>query len=245
MLDRALAGRLARKCRHVLAGALKGLNFVVTSVICLVIIFDSNQGGLRAVEGLVGALASKDGDLTRGTAVVEKSKILISKSSFLSRPRHGESPNGNSRSSVIAQAWKSLNNFSSSSPSQYRLEMSAQNISSRLTTLFNSLKQTQQLITRLSKLPAQPGASPSNPEDGDVRVELSAEIHQSLKEQEEDYELVRQEAEDLTNSSSWSSAARRRDSGRERERTDLASQVTRLGEGLKMYHTLPPSLPLP
>lgn len=112
--------------------------------------------------------------------------------------------------------------------------MSAQTIQGRITTLFESLKQTKQLIIRLSKFPSQPGSSPSNPDEGDARVELSTEIHQSLKEQEEDFELLRQEAEDQTSSSSWPSAARRRDSVRDRERVDLAGQVTRLGEDLKM-----------
>lgn len=111
--------------------------------------------------------------------------------------------------------------------------MNAQALQARLTPLFDSLKQTQQLITRLSKLPSSAGSSPSNLE-GDARVELSADIHQSLKEQEEDFELLRQEVEDQTNSSSWASNARRRDSGREREKTDLTAQVTRLGEDLKM-----------
>ncbi len=113
--------------------------------------------------------------------------------------------------------------------------MNAQALNARLTPLFESLKQTQQLISRLSKLPTQLGSSPSDPEDGDARVELSAEIHQSLKEQEEDFELLRQEVEDQTNSSDWSSSARRRGSGRDKEKTDLASQITRLGEDLKMY----------
>ena len=65
-------------------------------------------------------------------------------------------------------------------------------------------------------------------------MELSAEIHQSLKEQEEDFELLRQEVEDQTNTSSWSSSARRRDSGKNSQRRDLAAQVTRLSEDLKM-----------
>ncbi|KAK4698174.1 protein transport protein SEC20, partial [Lecanoromycetidae sp. Uapishka_2] len=112
--------------------------------------------------------------------------------------------------------------------------MSSQTLYVRLAPLFESLKQTQQLITRLSKLPAQPGSSPSNPEEGDARVELSAEIHQSLKEQEEDFELIRQEVEDQTNTSSRSAHARRRDSGRDRERTNLATHVARLGEDLKI-----------
>lgn len=113
--------------------------------------------------------------------------------------------------------------------------MSAASLHARLAPLFDSLKQTQHLITRLSKLPATPGSSAPDREEGDARVELSTEIHQSLKEEEEDYELVRQEAEDLLQSSNW---ARRKDVGREgnreKERNDLASQVTKLGEDLKM-----------
>ena len=113
--------------------------------------------------------------------------------------------------------------------------MSTQALNARLTSLFDSLKQTQQLITRLSKFPAQSGSSSSNKRDeGDARVELGAEIHQSLKEQEEEFESLRQEVEDQTNTSSWSSSARRRDSIKDSQRTDLAAQVTRLGEDLKM-----------
>lgn len=112
--------------------------------------------------------------------------------------------------------------------------MTTQALNARLTHLFESLKQSQQLISRLSKLPTQPGASSSAPDGGDARAELSAEIHQSLKEQEEDFELLRQTVEDQTNVSSWSSSARRRDSGKENQRVDLAAQITRLGEDLKM-----------
>ena len=113
--------------------------------------------------------------------------------------------------------------------------MSVQSLQARLKPLSDALKQTQQLIGHLSKLPTQLGASPSNPDEGDARVELSAEIHQSLKEQEEDFELLRQEAEDQTNSLGWPSAARPRNSWKAREKTDLAAQVARLGEDLKMY----------
>ncbi len=105
----------------------------------------------------------------------------------------------------------------------------------RLTPLFESLKQIQQLITRLSKLPAQPGLSPANPDEWDARVELGAEIHQRLKEQEEDFGLIRQGIEDHTNTSTWSPAGRPRNSGREKADADLAAQITRLGEDLKTY----------
>lgn len=116
----------------------------------------------------------------------------------------------------------------------FGLDMTTQALNSRLTSLFESLKQTQQLITRLSKFPAQIGTSPSNTDEGDARVELSAEIHQSLKEQEEDFDLLRQEVEDQTNISSWSSSTRRRGSGEDSQKTDLVAQFTRLGEDLKM-----------
>ena len=112
--------------------------------------------------------------------------------------------------------------------------MTAQALNARLTPLFDSLKQTQQLINRLSKFPAQPGASPSNSDEGDALVELSAEIHQSLKEQEEEFELLWQEVEDQTNTSGWLSSTRRRDSAKDSQRTDLAAQITRLGEDLKL-----------
>ena len=124
--------------------------------------------------------------------------------------------------------------FSTTLINSLGLEMTTQALNARLTSLFESLKQTQQLITRLSKFPAQPGSTPSNLDEGDARVELGAEIHQSLKEQEEDFELLRQEVEDQTNTSSWSSSARRRDSPKDSQRTDLAAQITRLGEDLKM-----------
>ena len=113
--------------------------------------------------------------------------------------------------------------------------MNAHPSEARLTAVFESLKQIQQLITRLSKLPAQPGLSPADPDEWDARIELSAEIHQRLKEQEEDFGLLRQELEDQTTTSTWSSAGRPRNSGRERADADLAAQVTRLEEDLKTY----------
>ena len=117
---------------------------------------------------------------------------------------------------------------------KFSSEMTSQALNARLTSLFESLKQTQQLVTRLSKSSTQGGGSHSNPDESDARGELSAEIHQSLKEQEEDFELLRQEIEDQTNPSSWSLSVRRRESGRDSQRTDLAAQITRLGEDLKM-----------
>ncbi|KAL8874224.1 MAG: hypothetical protein Q9174_000416 [Haloplaca sp. 1 TL-2023] len=106
--------------------------------------------------------------------------------------------------------------------------MSVQRLGKRLEPLFKTHKQTVHLIQRLPKLPTIAGSSSTDPEAGDARLELSAEIHQSLKEQEEDLEILRQEVEDQLNTASWTSATRRKDSEKERERTDLAAQVARL-----------------
>ena len=112
--------------------------------------------------------------------------------------------------------------------------MTTQELHSRLKSLSEAHRETIQLINRLSKFPSTPGSSPSNSTDGDPRVELGAEIHQSLKEQEEDFELLKQEAEDLTSGGVWGSGARRRDSEKDRERVALVSQIERLGADLKV-----------
>ena len=111
--------------------------------------------------------------------------------------------------------------------------MNTQTHDSRLTALLNANKQTLHLIHRLSRFPSQPGVSSQHPDVEDPRIELGAEIHQSLKNQEEEFELLRQEIEDQANASSWTASARRRESERDRERTSLAAQVTRVGEDLR------------
>ena len=118
--------------------------------------------------------------------------------------------------------------------------MTTESLSSRLQALSNTYKQTLQLIQRLQKLPSDLGSSTSSlVEDGDARVELSAEIHQSLKDQEEELELLRQEADDVPppiGGQRWvgGGSVVRRESSREQEREVIASQVARLGEDLKL-----------
>lgn len=119
--------------------------------------------------------------------------------------------------------------------------MTSASLTARSTSLYDAHRQTLHLITRLSKLPIQPGSSSLDPEEADARVELSAEIHQNLKDQEEELELLRQEVEDLTNTSSWNGRLRR-DSEKDREFTSLAAQVARLGEDLKLYYIFSPCL---
>ena len=111
--------------------------------------------------------------------------------------------------------------------------MSTQTLYARLTPLFEANKGTLHLIHRLAKLPAQPGSQSFDPDASNARLNLSTEIHQSLKEQEEDFEILQQEVEDQVNNSSWTSATRRKDSEKERAKADLATQVARLGENLK------------
>lgn len=111
--------------------------------------------------------------------------------------------------------------------------MRKQKLSARLVSLFDAHKQTVHLIHRLFKLSAQPASSPLISDTGDVRIEFSAEIHQNLKEQEEEFELLRQEVEDQTDRGSWTSAVRQRDSEVNKERTELAAQITRFGEDLR------------
>ena len=103
-------------------------------------------------------------------------------------------------------------------------------LSQQFSQLSDSLKSTNALITRLSKLSFQPGSEPLEGE-GSVRVELAQDIHDSLKQLEEELELLKQEAEDLTTSATGS--VRRRDSEREREKVRLSAQIARLGEDLR------------
>ncbi|KAF9736296.1 hypothetical protein PMIN04_007443 [Paraphaeosphaeria minitans] len=105
-----------------------------------------------------------------------------------------------------------------------------QTLTTRLTDLSDSNKAIQQLIQRLAKLDFQPGSQPLNAEEGDIRLELSAEIHESLKGVEEDLELLRQEVEDVVGTGS---SGRRRDSVRDGERSRLAVLLARLTEDLR------------
>ena len=111
------------------------------------------------------------------------------------------------------------------------LPSTTQGLTTRLTALSESNKAIGQLIQRLAKLDFQPGSQPLSPEEGDVRLELSAEIHESLKGIEEDLELLRQEVEDVVGGGN--SIGRRRDSKTESERSRLAVLSARLTEDLR------------
>ncbi|GAB1732840.1 hypothetical protein NU195Hw_g2644t1 [Hortaea werneckii] len=101
----------------------------------------------------------------------------------------------------------------------------------QLTTLTDALKTTNALIARLARLSFHPGSEPLDTENS-VRVELAQDIHDSLKQLEEDLELLQQEIDDDGHSAT-ASKARRETSDRERERGRIAANATRLGEDLR------------
>ena len=102
-------------------------------------------------------------------------------------------------------------------------------LAQQLAQLSDSLKTTNNLISQLSKLSFQPGSEPLETDQGTVRVELSQDIHDSLKQLEEDLELLKQEAEDLN----AGAGTRRKDSDKDREKARISAQVARLVEDLK------------
>jgi len=107
--------------------------------------------------------------------------------------------------------------------------MSIRALSEQVAALSDSVRTTVQLTGRLSKLSFAPGSTPL---DGgaDVRVELTQDIHESLKQHEESFELIKQEADELT---ATSGRHPRRGSEKEREKAKLIAQVARLGEDIK------------
>ena len=116
--------------------------------------------------------------------------------------------------------------------------MASQSLSARLQVLADTYKNTLTLIQRLQKLPTTPGTF-SNSNADDPRLELSSEIHQSLKEQEDELETLRQEVDDATANVSGGyvggGSVRRRNSEQVHERERIAATVAKLGEDLKLY----------
>ena len=110
------------------------------------------------------------------------------------------------------------------------LPSTAHALSTRLTALSDDNKAVRDRIQRLAKLDFQPGSQPLNAEEGDIRLELSAEIHESLKGIEEELELLRQEVDDFVETGN---SGRRRDSTKDGERSRLAVLLARLTEDLR------------
>ncbi|KAK5144223.1 Protein transport protein sec20 [Rachicladosporium monterosium] len=115
--------------------------------------------------------------------------------------------------------------------------MTTTHLLEQLTQLSDSLKQTNTLITRLAKLSFQPGSEPLDTTDSNtVRIELAQDIHDALKQLEEDLELLKQDADDFTSLPNSASGHKRRESKtgeKERERARVSAQITRLSEDLR------------
>jgi hypothetical protein len=107
-------------------------------------------------------------------------------------------------------------------------EMSFEALTDRLKALQESNIQLKALIERLATINFQPGSLPLNDGDeGNIITELKLEIHQTLKDQEEDFEVLKEEVVDL-------------DSGRvggelEQQRNALIQAVDRALKELRTY----------
>lgn len=104
--------------------------------------------------------------------------------------------------------------------------MSLESLQKRLTALQETTSQIQTLITRLATLKFPPGAIPLNLGSSDnVAAELSNEIHDTLREQTDDLELVEQEIKDQ--------ASGRKGSDTEINKLRLLERATRAQQELK------------
>jgi len=75
--------------------------------------------------------------------------------------------------------------------------MSFQSLSERLTALQESNAQLKDLIERLATIKFQPGSIPLENEEGNAITELASEIQQTLKDQDEDLEVLQEDINDL------------------------------------------------
>ncbi|WYZ34731.1 hypothetical protein EsH8_I_001007 [Colletotrichum jinshuiense] len=104
--------------------------------------------------------------------------------------------------------------------------MSFEGLQERLTALQETTGQLKELIDRLQNLKFQPGSVPLGAgDDGGVNAELSSEISQILKEEEDELELLGEEIEDLRGG--------RPGSENEHTKTRLKDGVERLRQELK------------
>ncbi|ROW18382.1 hypothetical protein VPNG_00142 [Cytospora leucostoma] len=96
--------------------------------------------------------------------------------------------------------------------------MTFDSLQERLAALQETTAQVQELIDRLASLKFQPHAEHDEAEDEDdehVAAELSAEIGQTLREEEDDLELLAEEITDLRGGKEGSEAGRRKERLRE------------------------------
>lgn len=116
--------------------------------------------------------------------------------------------------------------------------MSLDTISQRLSTLQDTIKSVSQLVQRLAKL--QPSSTSSDELSGEeARADLAAEIQESLRQAEDEHELLKQDVEDMTSPGVESMTSSFRRSGTHQpdnsETALVRSESERTGEKLKMY----------
>ncbi|KAL3423564.1 hypothetical protein PVAG01_05311 [Phlyctema vagabunda] len=75
--------------------------------------------------------------------------------------------------------------------------MSFEALSERLSALQETNAQLRQYVERLANLKFQPGSIPLNNDEGNVVDELASEIQQTIREQDEDFELLQEEVYDI------------------------------------------------
>ena len=76
--------------------------------------------------------------------------------------------------------------------------MSFEVISERLTALQESNAQLEDLINRLANIKFQPGSIPLDDDEDNVMTELTSEIQQTVRELEEDWEILKEDVLDLS-----------------------------------------------
>ncbi|QSZ30297.1 hypothetical protein DSL72_004819 [Monilinia vaccinii-corymbosi] len=107
--------------------------------------------------------------------------------------------------------------------------MSFESLSERLATLQESNRQARELIRRLETIEFQPGSIALDNDDDSVVLELSAEIAQVLKDQDDDFELLQEEI--------LSISVGRPNSELQRQRRVLEEAVERGIKELQSYYT--------
>lgn len=120
---------------------------------------------------------------------------------------------------------------------------SSQQIFVRVDALQTSIKETLQLIQRLATLHPDDNDTTSQEAQGDTyRVDLAAEIHDGLKQHEEEFEMIQQDTEDIVGLASHDTRSRRsgnhvtkRDQERERESAELLARTSKMSEDLRLY----------
>lgn len=110
--------------------------------------------------------------------------------------------------------------------------MSFEALQERLTALQETTSQLWQLIERLTNLKFQPGSVPINAdEESSVSGELSSEISQILREEEDELDLLQEEVEDLRSGRPGSDA--------DHNKTRLKDGLERLRKDLSRYAAAP------